>query len=78
MFKLIVGVFLIVNGVQAEKPSGVVSYNQNMFQTEQTCKDFIATEDGAAFMSALSAAASASLGTVTLGYACLRTEDNTI
>ena len=37
MFKLIVALFLITNGVPADTPSTVMTYNHSAFDTEASC-----------------------------------------
>jgi len=45
MFRLIVTLYLIVNGVAAEKPSGQIP-NRQVFPTEEACKGYFDTEEG--------------------------------
>jgi hypothetical protein len=44
MFKLVVAIFLIVNGSPSEKPSGVFAYKLATFPSEQACMEFAASE----------------------------------
>ena len=45
MFKLIMTLFLITNGVPADEPSGAIP-NNKVFPTEEACKGYFETDAG--------------------------------
>ncbi len=45
VYKLVVTLFLMTNGVPAEEPSGSIP-NRTEFQTEEACKGYFDTEAG--------------------------------
>ena len=76
MFKLIAALFVVSNGVPAEQPTHVMTYNHSTFETEESCMEFIGTEDGRAATFAISMAAR-SQG-IAVKFGCVKTEDSTI
>lgn len=81
MFKLVALLFLVTNGVQAEKPSGVLK-NKTTFPTVEACKDYFGTEAGKQAKSAIDEMISAQNGGLVAEMACMKldakTDDNTI
>ncbi len=76
MFKLIAALFLVSNGVPAEQPAHVMTYNHSTFETEESCMEFIGTETGRAATFAISMAAR-NQG-INVKFGCVKAEDNTI
>lgn len=76
MFKLIVAMFVVTNGVPAENPSQVMTYNHSAFDTEEACMEFFGTEDGRSVSAALSFGASQQ--GVAVKFACIEAKDNSI
>jgi hypothetical protein len=46
MFKLVVVIFLIVNGAPSEKPADILAYKQSTFPSQEACMEFAASETG--------------------------------
>ena len=78
MFKLIVALFAIVNGVQSETPSGVLEYNRATFPTQESCLGFIESEAGREVRQAAIAFALQRQSMPRFGCVESKTEDNTI
>lgn len=76
MFKLIAALFLVTNGSVAEQPAHVMTYNHSTFDTEESCMEFIGTEDGRLATTAIGLAARGH--GVAVKFACVKAEDNTI
>lgn len=76
MFKLIATLFVLVNGVPSDESAGSMVYNNKTFETEQSCKDFIGSDEGRIVLTPIARAA-ASRG-MALGLSCVKEEDNTI
>jgi hypothetical protein len=76
MFKLIAALFVVTNGVPAEQPAHVMNFNHSAFETEESCTEFLGTDDGRASVFAISMAAR-SQG-VAVKFACVAAKDNTI
>ncbi len=76
MFKLIAALFVVTNGVPAEQPTHVMTYNHQTFETEESCMEFIGTETGRAATAAI--ALSARHQGIAVKFACAQAQDNTI
>lgn len=76
MFKLIVAMFVVTNGVPADTPSQVMTYNHSAFDTEESCMEFFGTEDGRAVSAAFSLGARQQ--GVAVKFACVEAKDNSI
>jgi hypothetical protein len=76
MFKLIAALFVVTNGVPAEAPTHVMTYNHSTFETEESCMEFIGTETGRAATFAISMAAR-SQG-IAVKFVCVEAKDNSI
>lgn len=80
MFKLVALLFLVINGVQAEKPSGIVTTEEN-FASREVCTNYLGSEQGAEFKKALENMVETQKGSLAIGIQCIKapkTEDNTI
>jgi hypothetical protein len=81
MFKLVALLFLVTNGVQAEKPSGHLT-NRTTFPTEGACKSYFDTDAGKKAKSAIDELIVAQDGELVAEMVCekadAKTEDNTI
>lgn len=76
MFKLIAILFLVTNGSVSDQPSHIMTFNHSSFDTEDSCMEFITTEDGRLATTALGLAA---LGQgVAVKFTCVQAQDNTI
>jgi len=78
MFKFVVAFFLVTNGVPADKPSQIVSYNKTTFPTEEACKGFPETEEGKDAMKYVDAFLASKEGAVSARVGCVKAEDNSI
>ena len=76
MFKLIAALFLITNGVPAEQPAHIMTYNHSSFETEQSCMEFLGTDEGRVATTAI--ALSARSQDIGVKFACVQAKDNTI
>ena len=76
MFKLICALFAVTNGVLAEAPTHVMTYNHSAFETEASCTEFLGTDDGRASTFAIQMAAR-SQG-IAVKFACVKAPDNSI
>jgi hypothetical protein len=76
IFKLIAALFVVTNGIPAENPTHVMNFNQSAFETEESCTEFLGTDDGRASVFAISMAAR-SQG-VAVKFACVEAKDNSI
>ena len=76
MFRLIAALFIVSNGVPAEQPTHVMSFNHSSFETEESCMDFIGTDEGRVAVAAISIGAR-SQG-VAVKFACVEAKDNSI
>jgi hypothetical protein len=77
MFELIVMLFVVANGVQAEKPAGIIK-NKTTFPTEAACKNYFGTEEGRAAKLAVDEFLASQEGRITARLGCIKQEDNTI
>jgi len=77
MIKLIAALFAIVNGVPAEQPSRVLTYNKT-FDTKEACMAFGKTDEGLALRQSLNEYIMSQRGTVMAKIGCVEAEDNTI
>jgi hypothetical protein len=46
MFKIVVVIFLMVNGSPSEKPASIFAYKLATFPTQEACMEFSASEAG--------------------------------
>lgn len=76
MFNLIAALFVVTNGVPAENPTHVMTYNHSTFETEESCMEFIGTETGRVATMAISLAARQQ--GVAVKFACVEAKDNSI
>jgi hypothetical protein len=76
MFKLIIALFLVTEGVPAEQPSHVMTFNHSAFETEESCMEFIGTNEGRVATAAIGISAR-SQG-VAVKFACVEAKDNSI
>lgn len=76
MFKLIAALFVVTNGAPAEHPAHIMTYNHATFETEESCKGYLDTNDGKAAVTAIGLAA-ISRG-IAVKFSCVQAEDNTI
>lgn len=76
MFKLVALLFLVTNGVQAEKPSGVLK-NKTMFPTVEACKDYFGTDAGKQAKSAIDELIKAQEGALVAEMACMKADAKT-
>jgi hypothetical protein len=76
MFKLIVALFMVTNGVPADAPVHVMTYNHSAFESQESCMEFFGTDDGRAVYAAM--ALSARSQGVAVKFACVKAEDNTL
>jgi hypothetical protein len=79
-FKLVALLFLVVNGVQAEKPHGFVTAEES-FASKEGCNNYLASERGAEFKKALENLVETQKGALAIGVQCIKapkTEDNSI
>lgn len=76
MFKLIIALFAIINGAPAEQPSHIMTFNHSAFETEESCMEFIGTDEGRVATAAIGLSAR-SQG-VAVKFACVVAKDNTI
>ena len=74
MFKLIIALFLV--GAPAEQPAHIMTFNHAAFETEESCMEFMGTDDGRVAVAAISISAR-SQG-VAVKFACVEAKDNTI
>ncbi len=80
MFKLVALLFLVTNGVQAEKPSGMITNEEN-FPSREICKGYLGSEQGAEFKKALENMVETQKGALAIGISCIKaptTEDNSV
>lgn len=76
MFKLIIALFVVSNGAPAEQPAHIMTYNHSAFETEESCMEFIGTDEGRVATAAIGISAR-SQG-VAVKFACVEAKDNTI
>ena len=76
MFKLIIALFVIANGAPAQQPAHIINFNHSAFETEESCMEFIGTDEGRVAVAAFSFSAR-SQGLI-VKFACVKAEDNTI
>jgi len=76
MWKLIAALFVVTNGVPADEPAHVMSFNHAAFETAETCMEFLGTEDGRAAVAAIRMQAAAQ--GIVVRFACIQAQDNTI
>lgn len=76
MFKLIAALFLVTNGTVADQPAHVMTYNHSAFDTEESCMEFIGTDEGR--MATTAIGLSAQGHGVAVKFACVEAKDNTI
>lgn len=80
MFKLVALLFLVANGAQSEKPSGIVT-NEEQFASREVCKGYLGSEQGAEFKKALENMVETQKGALAIEIQCIKapkTEDNSI
>jgi hypothetical protein len=81
MFKLVAVLFAVVNGVPAEKPAGVLTYNKATFPTEEACMQFAATDAGKAARQAVEEIVAAQQGAISARMGSMKdakADDNSI
>jgi hypothetical protein len=78
MFKFVVALFLVTNGIPSDKPIGEMTYNQASFETEQACKAFPETDAGKAAIEYVNQLVASKQGGIIAKFACLKPEDNSI
>ncbi len=76
MFKLIAALFLVNNGVPAEQPAHIMTYNHSAFYTEEACVEFLSTDEGRVATTAISLSARGQ--GVAVKFGCVQVKDNTI
>lgn len=76
MFKLILALFVVTNGAPADAPTHIMTYNHSAFETEESCMEFMGTDEGRVATAAIGISAR-SQG-VAVKFACVEAKDNTI
>jgi len=74
MFKLIITMFAMINGVPADHPFSA-GYISSKFQTREACMKYLTTEEGRGAKKELEDEANKKDGDVTIKVACVKIED---
>lgn len=77
MFNLVAVIFAVVNGVPADKPSNVMTYNQT-FETLEACMAFPKTDEGLILRNELKELVQSQGGAIAAKLGCTEAEDNSI
>lgn len=77
LFKLVVTLFVVANGVPSDKPAGVLTH-KTTFPTEEACKNYFNTDAGQQAKSGIQALVDAQNGALLAQVSCAKVEDNTI
>lgn len=75
MFKLIVALFVVTNGVPSNQPSGQFKNNQQ-FETEKSCMEYFSTEQGALARAAIDEFLQSQQGRLAAKFACIKENDD--
>ena len=80
MFKFVIAIFAVVNGVPSEQPKSIVTYKQQTFQTLEACMGFAKSDESAALRQSVKEMVMSQRGAIMAKLGCAESdeEDNTI
>jgi hypothetical protein len=78
MFKIVAVIFAVVNGVPADRPSQVITYEAKDFETMEECMAFPKTQEGMVLRDGVNKYVMSQGGAIMIRIGCVKAEDNTI